>query len=76
MYICKFETERNIKQMELTDYFGTEREIVFDMNNPKDIKKAMKHLTPKGLRKVKRHKSETESAGTEPFSALDQYAQT
>lgn len=64
MYVCKFETEKNIKQMELTDYFGKPRTVEFDMNNPDDIKKAIQVLTPKTRKKAQRRKkgqAETEN---------------
>jgi hypothetical protein len=62
MYVCKFETEKNIKQMELTDYFGKPRTVEFDMNNPDDIKKAIQVLAPKTRKKTpRRKKGQTEN---------------
>jgi hypothetical protein len=71
MYICKFQAEKNIKQMELTDYFGTSRKVVFDMNDPKDIRKAQKAFEPKGLEKKTRKRSGKNKKEIQP--KLDQF---
>lgn len=42
--------------MELPDYFGNKRSVEFDMNDPKAIRQAIKHLTPKGLQKKRKKK--------------------
>jgi hypothetical protein len=58
MYIVKSEKrpDKTIAQMELLDFFGTARKIVFNADDPKDAKKAERILKPKGLRKSRRPK--------------------
>lgn len=65
MYVCKFDDEKKIKQMELPDYFGHKRSVEFDMNDPKAIRQAIKHLTPKGLQKKHKKKEAKPEAKSE-----------
>ncbi len=56
MYICKSEADAKSKfaQLEIIDYLGFKRTIVFDLDNPVEAQKARKILKPKGIRRHKR----------------------
>ncbi len=53
MYVCKSkrDTKNAFAQLELMDYLGAERKIIFDLDNPSEARKAKKVLRPKGIRR-------------------------
>lgn len=60
MYICKKAEGKTTKQLELGDFFGKSRQIIFDMADPKDLKKANRVLKPKGVKPKKKRSSKSQ----------------
>ena len=56
MYISQKGGKVAAAQMELGDYLGSSRKIIFDLEDPKDAKKAQRTLKPKGIRSHHRRK--------------------
>lgn len=56
MYISKKGGKVASAQMELGDFLGKSRKIIFDLEDPKDAKKAQRTLKPKGIKPRRRRK--------------------
>lgn len=57
MYICISANKASIIQMEIIDFYKESRKVVFNLDKKRDYNKAIRTLTPKGLKKRKRKKN-------------------
>jgi len=59
MYICISSNKPSITQMEIVDFYKESRRIVFNLDNKRDYYKAIRTLTPKGLKKRRKRKNKS-----------------
>ena len=57
MYICISSNKPSITQMEIIDFYKESRRVVFNLDNKRDYYKAIRTLTPKGLKKRRKRKN-------------------
>ena len=54
MYICISSNKPSITQMEIIDFYKESRKVIFNLDKKRDYNKAIRTLTPKGLKKRRR----------------------
>ncbi len=59
MYVCISSDKPSITQMEIIDFCKESRRIVFNLDKKRDFYKAMRTLTPKGLKKRRKRKNKS-----------------
>ena len=59
MYICISSNKPSITQMEIVDFYKESRRVVFNLDKKRDYNKAIKTLTPKGLKKRRKRKNKS-----------------
>ena len=59
MYICISSNIPSITQMEIVDFYKESRRVVFDLDKKRDYYKAIRTLTPKGLKKRRKRKNKS-----------------
>ena len=59
MYICISSNKSSITQMEIIDFYKKSRKVVFNLDKKRDYNKAIRTLTPKGLKKRRRKKDKS-----------------
>ena len=59
MYICISSDKPSITQMEIVDFYKKSRRVVFDLDKKRDYYKAIRTLTPKGLKKRRKKKNKS-----------------
>jgi len=59
MYICISSDKPSKTQMEIMDFCKESRRIVFNLDKKRDFYKAMRTLTPKGLKKRRKRKNKS-----------------
>jgi len=59
MYICISSDKPSITQMEIVDFYKESRRVVFNLDKKRDYYKAIRTLTPKGLKKRRKKKNKS-----------------
>ena len=59
MYICISSNKPSITQMEIIDFYKKSRKVVFNLDKKREYNKAIRTLTPKGLKKRRKKKNKS-----------------
>ena len=59
MYICISSDKPSITQMEIIDFCEESRKVIFNLDKKRDYYKAIRTLTPKGLKKRRKRKNKS-----------------